>query len=150
MPTHKNAAIRYRTLDKCFRDRPHQDYTEEPIDKCEEALLYDNGIGCVGRRQIFEDIKLIENDTGWSIPLERIKNRRKGYYRYYNALFTINEQSLTNEEVRPTDGLQEQNLSFGSDVEVLSPDSCRTEIKEKLKETLKKYFAMQKDCTDGQ
>ena len=31
-------AIRYQTLDKCFRDRRHRYYLEDLIDKCEEAL----------------------------------------------------------------------------------------------------------------
>ncbi len=29
MPTNKNAAIRYQTLDKCFRDRQHSKFAEE-------------------------------------------------------------------------------------------------------------------------
>jgi len=33
MPTNKNAAIRYQTLDKCFRDRRHKYYIEDLIDK---------------------------------------------------------------------------------------------------------------------
>ena len=100
MPTNKNAAIRYQTLDKCFRDRFHRYYIEDLIDKCEEALLYYNGIGGVSRRQIFEDIKFMESDTGWSIPLERIKDGKRVYYRYYDSQFTINEQPLTDEEIR--------------------------------------------------
>lgn len=53
MPTNKNAAIRYQTLDKCFRDRRHRYYMEDLIDKCEEAIYYYNGVGGVSRRQIF-------------------------------------------------------------------------------------------------
>ena len=60
MPTNKNAAIRYQTLDKCFRDRQHRYYMEDLIDKCEEAIYYYNGVGGVCRRQIFEDIKFME------------------------------------------------------------------------------------------
>ena len=60
MPTNKNAAIRYQTLDKCFRDRRHRYYIEDLIDKCEEAIYYYNGVGEVSRRQIFEDIKFMD------------------------------------------------------------------------------------------
>ena len=77
MPTNKNAAIRYQTLDKCFRDRWHRYYLEDLIDKCEEALYYYNGIGGVSRRQVFEDIKFMESETGWSIPLERHQDGRE-------------------------------------------------------------------------
>ena len=57
-------------------------------------------MGGVSRRQIFEDIKYMESDTGWSIPLERKKDGRKVYYCYENPDFTINEQPLTDEEAK--------------------------------------------------
>ena len=92
MPTNKNAYIRYQALDKCFRDRLHRYYIDDLIDKCEDALLYYNGVGGVSRRQIFEDIKFMESDTGWSIPLERRKDGKKVYYRYKDSNFSINKQ----------------------------------------------------------
>ena len=100
MPTNKNAAIRYQTLDKCFRDRRHRYYIEDLIDKCEEAIYYYNGVGGVSRRQIFEDIKFMESETGWSVPLERKQDGRRVYYRYRDPDFTINAQPLTEEEAR--------------------------------------------------
>ena len=98
MPTNKNAAIRYQTLDKCFRDRRHKYYIEDLIDKCDEAIYYYNGIGGVSRRQIFEDIKFMESETGWCVPLERKQDGRRVYYRYSDPNFTINAQPLTEEE----------------------------------------------------
>ncbi len=100
MPTNKNAAIRYQTLDKCFRDRRHRYYMEDLIDKCEEAIYYYNGVGGVSRRQIFEDIKFMESETGWSVPLERKQDGRRVYYRYSEPDFTINAQPLTEDEAR--------------------------------------------------
>ena len=105
MPTNKNASIRYQALDKCFRDRRHRYYIDDLIDKCEEALYYYNGVGGVSRRQVFEDIKFMESDTGWSIPLERKKDGKKVYYRYEDPDFSINEQPLTDEEAQQL-GLQ--------------------------------------------
>lgn len=100
MPTNKNAAIRYQTLDKCFRDRRHRYYMEDLIDKCEEAIYYYNGVGGVSRRQIFEDIKFMESETGWSVPLERKQDGRRVCYRYRDPDFTINAQPLTEDEAR--------------------------------------------------
>lgn len=100
MPTNKNASIRYQALDKCFRDRRHRYYIEDLLQKCEEALYYYNGVGGVSKRQLFEDIKFMESDTGWSIPLERKKDGKKVYYRYEDSDFTINEQPLTDEEAQ--------------------------------------------------
>ena len=100
MPTNKNASIRYQTLDKCFRDACHRYYFEDLIEKCNEALSDYNGDACVSRRQIFDDIKYMESDAGWQIPLERIKDGKKVFYRYADPNFTINEQPLTDAEVR--------------------------------------------------
>jgi predicted DNA-binding transcriptional regulator YafY len=100
MPTNKNASIRYQALDKCFRDKYHRYYMEDLIDKCEEALLYYNGVGGVSRRQIFEDIKYMESEAGWSADILRKKDGKKVYYRYEDWNFTINSQPLTDEEAR--------------------------------------------------
>jgi len=100
MPTNKNASIRYQALDKCFRDRCHRYYIDDLIEKCEDALYYYNGIGAVSRRQVFEDIKFMESDAGWDIPLERKRDGKKIYYRYSDTDFSINQQPLTDEEAR--------------------------------------------------
>jgi predicted DNA-binding transcriptional regulator YafY len=50
-------------------------------------------------------------------------------------------------EVKPTRELEQQVLSFGADVEVLSPESFRNQIVEKIKENFKKYFPVQNECT---
>lgn len=73
---------------------------EDLIDKCEEAIYYYNGVGGVSRRQIFEDIKFMESETGWSVPLERKQDGRRVYYRYSDPYFSINAQPLTEEEAR--------------------------------------------------
>ena len=100
MATNKNASIRYQALDQCFRDPYHRYYVEDLIGKCEEALLYYNGTGGVSRRQIFEDIKYMESEAGWCIPLERCKDGKRMYYRYRDPNFTINAQPLTDDEAR--------------------------------------------------
>ena len=100
MPTNKNASIRYQTLDKCFRDTCHRYYFEDLIEKCNEALSYYNGDAEVSRRQLFDDIKFMESEVGWHIPLKRLRDGRKIYYRYADPDFTINEQPLTDEEAR--------------------------------------------------
>lgn len=100
MPTNKNATIRYQALDKCFRDRRYRYYIDDLIDACEEALYYFNGVGDISRRQIFEDIKFMESDAGWNIPLERKKDGKKVYYQYSSFDFSINKQPITDEEAQ--------------------------------------------------
>ncbi len=100
MATNKNAFIRYKTLDHCFRDRRHLYFIEDLMEKCEEALVEFNFVGGVSRRQIFDDIRFMESESGWSIPLERLRDGKRVYYRYEDPSFTINEQPLTVEEAR--------------------------------------------------
>ncbi len=63
-------------------------------------------------------------------------------------------QSILNEEdctivihVKPNFELNQQIFSFLPDVEVVSPQWFREEIIGKIQENLKKYFAVQKECT---
>lgn len=100
MATNKNASIRYRALDKCFRDYRHRYFIEDLIERCEEELESFNFTANVSRRQIFDDIRFMESDAGWAIPLERLKEGKKTYYRYSDRNFTINEQPLTDEEAQ--------------------------------------------------
>ena len=100
MATNKNATIRYRALDKCFRDYRHRYYIEDLIEKCEEELESFNFSASVSRRQIFDDIRFMESFAGWTIPLERLKDGKRIYYRYSDRSFSINKQPLTDEEAQ--------------------------------------------------
>ena len=98
MPTNKNAILRYQTLDKCFRDMHNKYYIEDLIHICNEALLLYNGIGGVSRRQIFEDIKFMESESGWNIPLVRKKEGKRTFYQYADSSFSINRKESNQEE----------------------------------------------------
>lgn len=95
MAINKNAFIRYQALDKCFSNYGKPFYIEDLLDCCNVALFelnpYTEGIK---KRQLFEDIKFMESSQGWSIPLERIKDGRKIYYRYDSPDFSINNQPM--------------------------------------------------------
>lgn len=99
MPLNKNATIRYQALDKCFSDFRHRYYIDDLIDACAEALIEYTGHDNVSRRTIFEDITFMESEQGWSIPLERLKDGKRVYYRYKYRDFSINNQELTADEV---------------------------------------------------
>ena len=57
------------------------------------------GTDSVSRRTVFDDITFMESSQGWSIPLERIKDGKKVYYRYKYKDFTINNKELTADEI---------------------------------------------------
>lgn len=91
----KNALIRYKVLDKCFRNTGRMYFWDDLLDECNEALMElspDNS--GISRRQLFDDIRYMESEQGWSIMLERIRYGRKTYYRYEDTSFSINNQPL--------------------------------------------------------
>ena len=68
----------------------------------------------------------------------------------HKSQVVIDEEDCTvSLEVKPTRELEQQIMSFGADVEVLSPESYRNQIGEKIKDNFKKYFPVQNKCIDG-
>lgn len=100
MATNKNALIRYKVLDKCFRNPGRRYFINDLIAECETVLLAiapeSNGIS---RRQIFEDITFMESKEGWSIELDRLRDGKKVYYRYADMSFSINNMPLNEVEI---------------------------------------------------
>jgi predicted DNA-binding transcriptional regulator YafY len=97
--TNKHAIIRYQTLDKCFRNTGRKYFIEGLIEACSIAIYEytgkDNGIK---RRQILEDIKFMESPQGWNIPLQRIRDGHRVYFKYEDNQFSINNQPLNETE----------------------------------------------------
>ena len=100
MPINKNANIRYRALDRCFRDTRRKYFIEDLMEVCEEALLNYNIEGGVSRRQIFDDIKFLESASGYNAVLEKKRDGKKVYYRYADTDFSINQQPLSQAEAQ--------------------------------------------------
>ena len=100
MPQTQNATIRYKVLDRCFKDFRHRYYIDDLIDACAEALLAYNGSDRgISRRTIFEDIAFMESSAGWNIPLEHLKDGKKVYYRYADRDFSIFTNELSDKEL---------------------------------------------------
>lgn len=100
MATNKNALVRYKVLDKCFRN-PGKKYTiNDLIEECSKALTeIDPDSGGISRRQIYEDIAFMESAEGWSIDLLRVRENRRVYHRYSDLAFSINNMPLNETEV---------------------------------------------------
>ena len=100
MATNKHATIRYFALDRCFSNHWRKYFIEDLIEHCNTALFEFSGIeNGVSRRQVFEDIKFMESEQGWSIPLERFKEGRRVYYRYSEKTFSIKHQGIDQSEL---------------------------------------------------
>jgi predicted DNA-binding transcriptional regulator YafY len=101
MATNKHATIRYHALDQCFSNPGRKYFIEDLITACNNALYEYAGIEeGIKRRQVFDDIKFMESEQGWSIPLDRIKDGKRVYYRYYEKSFSIKNQAINETEVK--------------------------------------------------
>jgi len=95
MATNKHATIRYHALDRCFSHPVRKFYIEDLIDACNQAIYDFAGIeDGVKRRQVFDDITFMESEQGWSIPLGRIKDGKRVFYRYSDKSFSIKNSGI--------------------------------------------------------
>jgi predicted DNA-binding transcriptional regulator YafY len=100
MATNKNALIRYKVLDSCFRNPGKRYFINDLIEECEKVLLdIDSGSNGISRRQIFEDIAFMESKEGWGIELAKLREGKKVYYRYVDPNFSINNMPLNEVEI---------------------------------------------------
>lgn len=100
MATNKNALIRYKVLDNCFRNPGRRCFIDDLIAECESVLLeIDPESNGISRRQIFEDIAFMESKEGWSIELDKLRDGKKVYYRYADMTFSINNMPLNEVEI---------------------------------------------------
>lgn len=99
MAVNKNAILRYQVFDKCFRNLGKMYFLKDLLDECNAALQdFDPNSNGIQRRQLFDDIKFMESEQGWSIPLERHSYGKKVFYRYSDLSFSINNQPLNKSE----------------------------------------------------
>lgn len=101
MATNKCAMIRYKALDKCFRNKYKNFYMDDLIDACNEAIYNSTNIDPgIQRRQIYNDIRFMESPEGWSIQLnDDLKDGKKRIYRYLNPSFSIYKRPLDDQEM---------------------------------------------------
>ncbi len=100
MSVNKNALIRYQVLDRCFRNTGRMYFWEDLLEECNKSLIeFDPNSEGIQRRQLFDDIRFMESEAGWSIPLGRFRHGRRVYYRYEDLSFSINNQPLNQSEV---------------------------------------------------
>ena len=100
MATNKHAQIRYIALNNCFGNHGRRYYIADLVATCNEAIrnfsLKDDG---VKKRQVYEDIKFMESERGWSANIEKIKDGKQVYYRYKDGNYSINQSPLSQLEL---------------------------------------------------
>lgn len=93
----KNAYIRYKVLDRCFRDSRRHYYMEDLVEACNEELYNYDG-SSVSERTIREDIHFMQRQAGGGVPLERKMDGHRAYYMYYDRNFSIQNLPMSQSE----------------------------------------------------
>ena len=100
MSINKNALIRYQVLDKCFRNSGRMYFLEDLLDEINQALMELDPLNeGIQKRQLYDDIRFMESEAGWGIPLIKERYGRRVFYRYEDLSFSINNQVLNDSEV---------------------------------------------------
>ncbi len=97
MPANKNALIRYKTIDRCLRNRYRRWTIDDLTEACSEALYEMEGITKgVSLRTVQGDLQIMRSDKlGYNAPIEVYD---KIYYRYADPDYSINEMPLTDDD----------------------------------------------------
>lgn len=97
MPANKNALIRYKTIDRCLRNRYRRWTLDDLVEACSDALYDMEGITKgVSMRTVQADIQMMRSDKlGYYAPIEVYDNK---YYRYEDPEYSIDNSPLKTED----------------------------------------------------
>jgi hypothetical protein len=97
MPANKNALIRYKTIDRCLRNRYRRWTIEDLVDACSDALYDMEGIRKgISLRTVQGDIQMMRSDKlGYNAPIEVYDQR---YYRYADPQYSITDMPLNEDD----------------------------------------------------
>ena len=99
MPANKNALIRYKTIDRCLRNRYRRWTLDDLVDACCDALYDMEGISKgVCARTVQMDIQIMRSDKlGYNAPIVVYD---KIYYTYADPDYSITEMPLSMDDCK--------------------------------------------------
>lgn len=99
MPVSRNALLRYKTIDKCLRNRGRLWTLEDLIEACSEALYDYEGIDKpVSKRTVQLDIqKMRSSELGYYAPIVVTENK---YYTYEDPEYSITNVPISDDDLR--------------------------------------------------
>lgn len=99
MPANKNALLRYKTIDRCLRNRFRRWTLDDLVDACSDALYDMEGIAKgVSTRTVQLDLQMMRSGKlGYYAPIEVYDNK---YYKYSDPSFSITNTPLTTEDFK--------------------------------------------------
>ena len=99
MPANKNALLRYKTIDRCLRNRSREWTLEDLIEACSDALYeYSGKDDYVSRRTIQTDIqRMRSSELGYNAPIVVYDNK---YYTYSDPDYSITDTPLSDSDLQ--------------------------------------------------
>ena len=99
MSSNKNALIRYKTLDKCLKNKFKKYTLEDLIDECSEALFeFEGKESFVSKRTVQLDLQNMRSEKfGYEAPIEVYE---KKYYRYSDSDYSIHNISVNESDLK--------------------------------------------------
>ena len=96
MPVNKNALLRYKTIDRCLRNKYRRWTLDDLVEACSNALYEMEGITRgVSVRTVQADIQMMRSDKlGYNAPIEVYDNK---YYRYEDSDYSIAESPIADD-----------------------------------------------------
>ncbi|AZA93087.1 Uncharacterised protein [Chryseobacterium nakagawai] len=99
MSSNKNALIRYKTLDKCLKNKYRKYTLEDLIDECSEALFeFEGKESFISKRTIQLDLQNMRSEKfGYEAPIEVFERK---YYRYSDPEYSIHNISVNESDLK--------------------------------------------------
>ncbi|NIF06822.1 WYL domain-containing protein [Chryseobacterium sp. Tr-659] len=99
MSSNKNALIRYKTLDKCLKNKYRKYTLEDLIDECSEALFeFEGKESYVSKRTVQLDLQNMRSEKfGYEAPIEVYERK---YYRYSDSDYSIHNISVNESDLK--------------------------------------------------
>ncbi|MBD5194850.1 MAG: hypothetical protein HDS71_08115 [Bacteroidales bacterium] len=96
MPVNKNALLRYKTIDRCLRNKYRRWTLDDLVEACSDALYEMEGITRgVSVRTVQADIQMMRSDKlGYNAPIEVFDNK---YYRYEDFDYSITDSPIADD-----------------------------------------------------
>lgn len=93
MPVNKNALIRYKTIDRCLRNKYRRWTLDDLVEACSDTLSEMEGITRgVSVRTVQADIQVMRSDKlGYEAPIEVYEGK---FYRYADKDYSISNSPL--------------------------------------------------------
>ena len=132
MPANKNALIRYKTIDRCLRNRYRRWTIDDLTEACSDALYEMEGImKGVSVRTVQGDLQIMRSDKlGYNAPIE-VYDRI--YYRYAEPDYSICDMPLTEDDC---DLLTQAVELLGGDSKIDDVRDVLVRVRERLKALL--------------